>query len=69
MEIAPTLRGESQQKLAAGAPHDTIDVVVRVTNEGSAPLEDLRYVGGGPVLHPEYVPDALRGSVRGAPAR
>ncbi len=42
---------------------DTVDVVLTISNQGTTALEGLQYAGGGIAVHPEYVPDALRGQV------
>jgi PKD repeat protein len=58
-----TLSGLVVELRSGATGQDTIDVVLTVRNEGSAPIEALRYSGNGVATHPEYVPDALRGDV------
>jgi len=58
-----TLSGLSVALRSADTGQDTIDVVVAITNQGTTPLDGLQYTGGGLAVHPEYVPDALRGTV------
>ncbi|HEY3672203.1 MAG TPA: PKD domain-containing protein, partial [Acidimicrobiia bacterium] len=69
-EVAPvtgtvegTISGLAVQLRSADTGEDTIDVVVAVTNQGTAPIDGIQYTGGGLAVHPEYVPDALRGTV------
>jgi PKD repeat protein len=58
-----TVSGLAVHLASSGTGQDTIDVVVSVTNQGTTPIDGLQYAGGGIAVHPEYVPDALRGVV------
>ncbi len=58
-----SLSGLRVELRSSGTGQDTIDVVVSVSNQGGTPIEGLQYPGNGVVVHPEYVPDALRGEV------
>lgn len=69
-ELAPvtasvegTVSGLAVQLRSADTGQDTIEVVVSVSNQGAAPIDGLQYTGGGLAVHPEYVPDGLRGTV------
>ncbi len=61
--VEGTVSGLAVQLRSADTGEDTIDVVVSVTNQGAATIDGIQYTGAGLVAHPEYVPDALRGTV------